>query len=594
MTLPRWSLPAAALAAVLAVSCTIEDVLVDVNPGSGDSLQFSIPFDSLVQRVDTLLVDGDTVIIVVTDTVFTPGDTVVVSVTDTLRTTDTLVVVDTLREERITTVIDTITGDTVRIVDTVNVITFDTTVVFDTVVVTRLDTVIQIDTVVVTTTDTVVQVDTVVRVDTVVTPPPSLSFGAKSLALKVGETQTVSVTMTNALGYPVTPSLLSWFSTNSAVASTTSSGAVTGKAAGSASVIAVAAVEGLSATLPVEVRDDSIAIVAQPTLVDRIVVAPTALIMRLGESQSLTASALNASGSQISGASFEWSSEVPSIASVSSSGVVQAQGVGETSIRVSSGGVLTAVPVTVTAPSPIASVAFEDGFESGGFLGAVGGTWYNQTAVSVSREKSRTGLYSLKFTYVASPDGDAWAEIRGNFKNNAAHEVWLEWYLYIPTNYKHRDSTGPDNNKFAIIGHESNMHGGWKHHSRIEVNRGTTVTSITRARIVYGNEATGVSSEFDLKQCCVQDVISAEDLGTWVRFGYHVKNATSIEAADGEVNMWKNGVRIAYNPGVPLAGLSGPLPNGYFELMGWANSGYSEQTVFFLDDVRVYSTNPGW
>jgi len=34
------------------------------------------------------------------------------------------------------------------------------------------------------------------------------------------------------------------------------------------------------------------------------------------------------------------------------------------------------------------------------------------------------------------------------------------------------------------------------------------------------------------------------------------------------------------------------LKNGYF--LGWSNSGFAEETIFQISDVKFYDTNPGW
>jgi hypothetical protein len=34
------------------------------------------------------------------------------------------------------------------------------------------------------------------------------------------------------------------------------------------------------------------------------------------------------------------------------------------------------------------------------------------------------------------------------------------------------------------------------------------------------------------------------------------------------------------------------LRNGY--LLGWANSGFAQETVFYVDNVKFYQTSPGW
>ena len=47
-----------------------------------------------------------------------------------------------------------------------------------------------------------------------------------------------------------------------------------------------------------------------------------------------------------------------------------------------------------------------------------------------------------------------------------------------------------------------------------------------------------------------------------------------------------------YNIAIDSTGRADFLLNGY--LMGWSNSGYSEATNIYIDDFKLYDTNPGW
>lgn len=80
--------------------------------------------------------------------------------------------------------------------------------------------------------------------------------------------------------------------------------------------------------------------------------------------------------------------------------------------------------------------------------------------------------------------------------------------------------------------------------------------------------------------------------GAWNRIRLRLKAASSRTASDGVVNMQINGTTVlsittakfhnAYSSPVDAV-----LRNGYF--MGWANSGFTEKTVFFIDDVTFLS-----
>ena len=242
---------------------------------------------------------------------------------------------------------------------------------------------------------------------------------------------------------------------------------------------------------------------------------------------------------------------------------------------------------------------FSDGFESGDLKAASGGSWYNRTNAEVSKEMARTGSHSLRFRYRGHATKDSTAEIRARV-TKAAAEIWLEWYLLVPQNYAHRSTPAPANNKFWIVGYDDKLHGGWQEPggwtARMELNPGQG-SVVSKSRFVYGNETSKASSENaagtgpKVKQC---EVIDGADRGSWVRFGVHFKVASSISASDGEMHFYKNGKLLLSNEGFPWGGVSETTPVDCFELLGWSNSGFASDTVFYVDDVKLYTTDPGW
>lgn len=328
----------------------------------------------------------------------------------------------------------------------------------------------------------------------------------------------------------------------------------------------------------------------------------------VGQSRQIEAVARDSEGNIVSGADYTWASTNSSIASVNTMGVVTARGAGTAMVIVSSVccGAADSVTVEVRGQEPppgSGDAIFTDGFESGSLSGVDGGRWYNAVDVDVTTERARSGSRALKFTYQGNSDlsADAWSEIRGEFSPQS--EIWLEWYLYVPSNYEHRDAAGSDNNKFWIVGYNNNLHGGWQGDPggwtvRMELNPARGQGNLSATRLVYGNETSGASSSDAAgtgpAMSQYDAAITNADRGTWVRFGVHLKLASSIRASDGEVHFYKNGVRVLSNANFPIGGTTFTKPADSFELMGWANSGFDEQTVFFVDDVRIWNSNPGW
>jgi hypothetical protein len=89
-------------------------------------------------------------------------------------------------------------------------------------------------------------------------------------------------------------------------------------------------------------------------------------------------------------------------------------------------------------------------------------------------------------------------------------------------------------------------------------------------------------------------VFTSEDRGRWVQFRFHAKAGT-VAGKDGQYQVWKDGMLIADLPAdwVTAEGEGYDYyRKGY--LFGWSNSGFDEETVFYLDEFKYYASDPGW
>jgi len=97
-----------------------------------------------------------------------------------------------------------------------------------------------------------------------------------------------------------------------------------------------------------------------PAAVAKVEVTPATVTLKVGETATLTAKALDAQGNEIAGKTFTWESSAPAVATVDASGKVTAVAKGTASITATADGVKSA-PVTVTveevAPPPPAAGA---------------------------------------------------------------------------------------------------------------------------------------------------------------------------------------------------------------------------------------------
>ena len=142
--------------------------------------------------------------------------------------------------------------------------------------------------------------------------------------------------------------VITWASSNTAVASVDGSGLATGAAAGSATITATS--EGQSGTA-------ALTVTAVTVPVASVTVSPASAAVPAGQTVQLTATSKDASGNALTGRSITWTSSNGSVATVSSNGLVSGVAAGSATITATSEGKSGTAAITVTAVSvPVASV----------------------------------------------------------------------------------------------------------------------------------------------------------------------------------------------------------------------------------------------
>ena len=99
---------------------------------------------------------------------------------------------------------------------------------------------------------------------------------------------------------------------------------------------------------------DSSDVVTAPRQVTSVGLTPTAVVLEPPQTRQLTAMPLDASGNVLAGRMVQWSSDAPSIATVSGTGLVQGVSHGYATITATVEGKSASVAVTVTEPEPAA------------------------------------------------------------------------------------------------------------------------------------------------------------------------------------------------------------------------------------------------
>jgi uncharacterized protein YjdB len=176
-----------------------------------------------------------------------------------------------------------------------------------------------------------------------VTPIPvaSVTVTPASSSIPVNGTVHLTATPKDANGNPLSGRVVTWQSTNPAVASVDATGIVTGHSAGGP-VSIVATSEGQSGSALVTVTQAPVASVD---------VTPPSPTIQVNGTNQLTATPKDASGNVLGGRTVTWASSAPAIATVNSTGFVVGLQTGTANITATSEGIVGTSVVTVQPAS---------------------------------------------------------------------------------------------------------------------------------------------------------------------------------------------------------------------------------------------------
>ncbi|MBL4903592.1 MAG: heparin lyase I family protein [Desulfocapsa sp.] len=249
-------------------------------------------------------------------------------------------------------------------------------------------------------------------------------------------------------------------------------------------------------------------------------------------------------------------------------------------------------------PLTFGEVFFADDFETGDLtkIGTAGAGWAGSNVgtgdtVSVTTGIARSGTYSVKFHYDGNPDlvDDALAELRYKLKGTAGsgyQDFYMRYYIYYPTNFYIRDAVGPDNNKIGTTWGEeysdrAKFNVEWEKGSSMGFKIPRDNTWPHTALVCEGAIAPGPDAP--------RWTMDSSYLGRWVAWEFHYKMDDG--SSNGAWELWIDGVQKISVTGMSFVGAPcrpGYIRNGY--LQGWANSGFTNDTDIYIDDV-VFSTS---
>lgn len=223
---------------------------------------------------------------------------------------------------------------------------------------------------------------------------------------------------------------------------------------------------------------------------------------------------------------------------------------------------------------------FTDGFESGDSTHTENGVTWGDGGV-VTTINPRTGSYSLQFPFQQKPDGGDNSIEKHFYLTTRLSEFWVRMYVYIPLNFKHRDQASDGTNNKMLIVYSAPYPSGYL--SGINFLRVSDYQSSLMVINFNNGEEAGYLTPNDA-------FIVPADKGTWMEVIYRCKVSTSGSSNDGVIQIWKNGTLVADYTNLNTYGGDGKnyIDQGY--LFGWQNSGYDEETIFYIDDIEFSGT----
>jgi hypothetical protein len=196
----------------------------------------------------------------------------------------------------------------------------------------------------------------------------------------------------------------------------------------------------------------------------------------------------------------------------------------------------------------------------------------------------------MRFPAVASGQ-DSWVEQPFAFPqiNRAA---WVEFFLRIPSNYKHRTQAGLSDptSHHKVYSLWGVGYGGsgrpkvvlewWRVDDNTSQFRFVQNLAGQPGSFQHGNLVTGISPSGPLRA------------GQWHRIRIYQDTGTQGNN-NAAFKLWVDNTVVFDFTGISNQGNNAFYWDGGY-LLGWTNGGYDAQTDFFIDDFKLYSSNPGW
>lgn len=246
-----------------------------------------------------------------------------------------------------------------------------------------------------------------------------------------------------------------------------------------------------------------------------------------------------------------------------------------------------------TVPGAVAML-FTDSFAGGVKAPAQNGISYTSTggvAPVVVADPTNASGFSLRFRFNAgAPGADAFSE--QNMKLGERDEIFFCTVYRLPANYFHR-SDGASNNKGIRV------FGGMKagdsrdsayQHSSVKSGFSTlpkgTPTSADNLIIEFGSTEAATGNYGTGPWTTFFQADSVITIGFYTKAGT-TSGTTNPISGQGVVKVWQNGAVVYDRSDLPIGVTGANNKFQYAYLLGWANSGFTEQTDVLLQSLKI-------
>ena len=259
------------------------------------------------------------------------------------------------------------------------------------------------------------------------------------------------------------------------------------------------------------------------------------------------------------------------------------------------GATIDAGGATVDAGGGAVEPFFADDFASGDTSRSEGGFSWSNTSFPVSSSFGHDDDRALRFSFGPDASGeDSSSELRFRL-GRQLQELWIELYIYYPdgigsARYVHRDDVSSDNNKFIRLWHGD-------YNSRPKVGASTRPAGDGDSHLHNELNPIGSSMGGHGSGSVPWVTDAAPDTcrrGEWARVRMRFRVA-DVGMDNGVSEWWIDDTKVYSRTNLSSAAATEAdnyLDRGY--LLGWANSGFTEETHIYIDEVRFFDVDPGW